>query len=194
MLATSLSVITPIACAGRHPPFDYAAEPDPRAGEFVIGASDAVKITVWKNPELSIESKVRPDGTLTMPLLGDIKVQGNTPSQVKAEVARRLVAYVKDESATVTVAVTEVNSYRFTVAGNVERPGVYGARQYVTVGEAIALAGGPNRFASPRDTVVVRLDASAQPRKIPVDYAEVRAGDRLEQNIVVLPGDTVFVP
>jgi len=182
------------SCAARNRNFDYAREPDPRKTEFVIGAADTVKITVWKNPELTTEARVRPDGTITMPLLGDMKVMGRTPTVVKAEVGQRLAQFVKDEAATVTVAVTEVNSYRFTIAGNVERPGIYAAKQYVTVTEAISLAGGPNKFSSADESIIVRHDPNGQIRKVPVNYTEIQAGDHPEANLIVLAGDTIFVP
>src|SRR3954462_11677011 len=135
-------------------PFDYSREPDPRKKEFVLGANDALKITVWKNPELSGDARVRPDGTITMPLIGDVQAAGRTPSQLKDEISRKLSAYVKDDTAAVSIAVTEVNSYRFTVSGNVEHAGVFNAKYYVTAGEAVALAGGLNKFASPHRLVI----------------------------------------
>lgn len=174
-------------------PYDYSKEPDPRKKEFVIGASDALKITVWKNPELSTDAKVRPDGTITMPLIGDIQAAGRTPGQLKQEIASKLGAYIKDESAAVSIAVTEVNSYRFTVAGNVERGGIFTSKYYVTVAEAIALAGGLNKFASPKKLVIVRMDATGT-RRIPIDYDRIASGEHPEENLVLLSGDTLFAP
>src|SRR5262249_32468983 len=105
--------------------YDYSKEPDPRTMEYMIGVPDSLKITVWKNPELSTEGRVRPDGTITMPLIGDLQAAGKTPSQLRQEISRRLSTYVRDESAVVSVAVTDVQSYHFTVAGNVEHPGLF---------------------------------------------------------------------
>src|SRR6476660_5830574 len=82
-------------------PFDYSKEPDPRKKEFVLGVNDALKITVWKNPELSGDARVRPDGTITMPLVGDIVAAGRTPNELKQEIGKKLAAYVKDETAAV---------------------------------------------------------------------------------------------
>src|SRR5438874_9813418 len=76
------------------PAYDYSQEPDPRKTEFVIGASDGVRITVWKNPELSTDATVRPDGTITMPLLGDLQAVGKTPSQLRDLVTRKLSAFI----------------------------------------------------------------------------------------------------
>jgi polysaccharide export outer membrane protein len=173
-------------------PYDYSKEPDPRKKEFVIGAADSLKITVWKNPELSTEARVRPDGTITMPLIGDIYAAGRTPGQLKEEISRRLSAYVKEDAA-VTIAVTEVNSYRFTVSGNVEHGGIFTAKYYVTVSEAVALAGGLNKFASPSKLVIVRRDAQGV-RRIPIDYDRVASGEHPEENLVLVTGDTLYAP
>jgi polysaccharide export outer membrane protein len=182
-----------LGCVATGPatPFDYSTEPDPRKSEFVVGVSDSLHITVWKNPELSTDARVRPDGTITMPLLGDLRASGRTPSQLREDIRTRMAAFVKDEGAAVSVAVTEVNSYRFTVAGNVEHGGVFTSRTYVTVAEAVAMAGGPNKFASPDRTVLVRGTGG---RRIPVDLEQVRSGLHPEQDLALLAGDTIFVP
>lgn len=182
-------------CATTHPPYDYRSEPDPRTHDFVLGPSDVLKVSVWRNPDLSAEPVVRPDGTITMPLIGDLRAAGMTPAQVRQEIERRLKAYVKDEAAIVTVAVTAINSYRFVLSGNVEKPGAYSANHYVTVSEAISLAGGPNRFASPEGTLVLRAaNPGEPPRRIPVDYPQILNGKRSEEDVVLLAGDKVYVP
>jgi polysaccharide export outer membrane protein len=89
--------------------------------------------------------------------------------------------------------VVEVNSYRFTVAGNVEHPGLFTSRYYLTVSEAIALAGGPNRYASTQEVVVVRFGARG-PERIQIDYDGILSGRSPEQDIVLLAGDAVRVP
>jgi polysaccharide export outer membrane protein len=175
------------------PTYDYSKEPDPRRLEFVVGVSDGLKITVWKNAELSTEARVRPDGTITMPLIGDIRASGKTPSQIKSDITKRLATYVKDDSAIVSVAVTEVNSYRFTVSGNVEHGGIYNSKSFVTVAEAIAMAGGLNKYASAAKVVIVRNDDKGQ-RRIPIDYNRVASGEHPEENLALIAGDTVFVP
>jgi polysaccharide export outer membrane protein len=127
------------------PPEAYIQAHDPRRHPYVIGVSDVIAIDVWKNPNLSTEAPVRPDGTITMPLLGDLRAAGKTTVALKNEISRWISGYVKNT--VVTVAVREVNSYRFSVTGNVENSGVFSERSYVTVSQAIALAGGPNRYA-----------------------------------------------
>ena len=189
-----LPIALAAACATTHGPYDYASEPDPRKGDFVLGASDVLKITVWRNPELSTDAVVRPDGTISMPLVGDLRAAGRTSVQVKEEIVTRLRAYIKDESAIVTVAVTAINSYRFVITGNVERPGAYSANHYVTISEAMALAGGPNRYADPGGMVIIRANAQGVTRRIPIDYNGVLTGMRPNENIAVHSGDMIYVP
>ncbi len=193
MTTPFLSALLIAGCATTLPPYDYSKEPDPRKGEYVIGIGDGLRITVWKNPELGADGHVRPDGTITMPLIGDLQAVSRTPSQLKADITRRLAAYVRDEGATVTVAVVEVISYRFTVSGNVAHPGMFTSKFYVTVADAVALAGGPTRFASPEKTVIIRTD-KAGTRRIPVNLTEIDSGEHPQQNLVIISGDTVLVP
>jgi polysaccharide export outer membrane protein len=174
--------------------FEYGKEPDPRSLEYVVGPADQLRINVWRDNELSLELRVRPDGTITLPLVGDIKAAGRTPSQIRDEISTQLTKYVKSETAKVTVAVLAVNSYKFSVAGNVEHPGLFTSPYFVTVLEAMAMAGGPNRFAAPDRSVIVRTYSPGSTRQIPIDYDTLKNGERPEQNIVVLSGDTIFVP
>ena len=170
---------------------DVRGEPDPRQQEYVIGPADLLRVTVWKNPELSTEARVRPDGTITMPLIGDVRAGGRTPSDLNREVTQRLADYVTVENRRVTVAVAEVNSYRFSVTGNVEHGGVFNPRNYVTVAEAIALAGGLSRFATPERLVLLRGERPQ--RRLRLDYTRIVSGDHPEENLVLLPGDTLHV-
>lgn len=168
-----------------------AAQHDPRGKPYVIGVADVVRISVWKDESLSTDAIVRPDGTITMPLVGELPAAGRTAAQLQQDVSQRITAVVKDAS--VTVSVTEVNSYRFTVAGNVEHPGLFTARYYLTVSEALALAGGPNRYASTDQVVVVR-PINGSLARIPINYDDILSGKRPDQDIVILAGDSVRVP
>ena len=120
--------------------------------------------------------------------MGDLRAAGRTPGQVREEIAQRLRAFVKDESAVVTVAVSAINSYRFTVSGNAEHTGTYASNHFLTVTEAIALAGGPNKFASPEDTVVIRSKPEGV-RRIPIDYPAILKGTHRNQDLPLLAGD-----
>jgi polysaccharide biosynthesis/export protein len=179
------------ACGSRHGEaralYADAARTDPRGRPYAIGVSDVVRVTVWKDPSLSADAAVLPDGTITLPLVGQVAAKSVTAEALQRVITERLAAFTKDP--VVTVAVVEVNSYRFTVAGNVEHPGMFNAKYFVTVSEAIALAGGPNRYADAGNVVVVRVG-----RRIPIDYDTVVSGKTPEEDIVVLPGDAVQVP
>jgi polysaccharide biosynthesis/export protein len=187
-LATALALSCGASRHGDAPAvFAEAARNDPRGRPFVIGVSDVVRVTVWKDPNLSAESSVLPDGTITLPLVGAVPAAGVTAADLRTAVAEKLATFTKDP--VVTVTVIEVNSYRFTVAGNVEHPGLFTSKSYLTVSQAIALAGGPNRYADTRNVVVVRNG-----RRISIDYDEILSGRSPEQDIVVLAGDAVQVP
>jgi polysaccharide export outer membrane protein len=181
-------------CKSTLPKYDYTQEYDPRKHEYVIGPADGLTINVWRNGDLSFQATVRPDGTITMPLIGDLQVAGKTPSQVRDEITKRMQAFVKDESAVVTVAVTEVQSYRFTVAGSVQQAGIFQSDYYVTVAEAIAMAGGPTRFADVGDVKLIRSGPDGAIREIPIDYELIKERKAPQMNLVLVSGDTVFVP
>jgi polysaccharide export outer membrane protein len=174
--------------------YDYSKEPDPRRGEYAVGPADVLRVNVWREPELSVEVRVRPDGTITMPLIGDIKAAGLSLSKIRVQIATGLAAFVKPENLQVTIALVSASSYQFTITGNVEKSGNFTPSNYVTVLEAVTMASGPNRFASPEKAFIIRDSASGHPRQIPVDIERLRTGKRLEQNIVVLPGDIIVVP
>ena len=183
------------ACGARPPDYNYSQEPNPRKSEFVIGVSDELLITVWRKPELTTTATVRPDGTVTMALIGDVVAAGKTPSQLKQEIQRRIAEFVRlDASTTITIAVTGVNSYRFTVSGEVGQPGIHTSKVYVTVAEAIALAGGFTRFAKRDDIVLMRRNQAGVVRRIPIAYSLIANGEYPEMNLVVLSGDSIFVP
>ncbi len=191
-LLTSLLLLATVGC-GRTYDYPYAKEPNPIKEEYVIGVADVLSISVWRNQELNTTIAVRPDGTITMPLVGDVKADGLTPSELKTKVTKRLAEYIKD-GATVTVSVTGVNSYYVTVSGQVSRPGVIGANHYLSVGEAVALAGGPTRFASPQDAVLLRRRKDGTTKRIPINYTAVANGSSPEMDLVLYRGDKVHVP
>lgn len=189
----SLAACSACGAAQANGRYAHASEHDPRKLPFVVGVADTLAVTVWRDAELSTEVTVRPDGTITLPLIGELRAAGKTPSQLMEEIRERVARYVKD--AIVTVAVTEVNSYRFTVSGNVGHPGVFNSRYYVTVSEAIALAGGPSRYADSDNVIIMRTDPkNGNVRRIPIDYDEILEGDAPQQDIVILAGDNIYIP
>jgi polysaccharide biosynthesis/export protein len=183
-----------VACTTPRPFYDYASEPDPRKQPFLLGPSDVLRVNVWHNPDLSGDAVVRPDGTISLALVGEVRAAGRPPEQVRDEISQRLRAFLKEEANNVTVSVSAVNSYRFVVSGNAERPGAFTANHFVTVSEAIALAGGPNRFADPEETVIIRIDPAKGRKRIPIDYVAILKGTHPEQDLPLLSGDTVYIP
>jgi polysaccharide export outer membrane protein len=186
-----------IACGGALPNYPYASEPDPRNKEVSLGVGDVVAINVWGegNAALNTEATIRPDGTITMPLVGDLHAVGQTPSALKHAIKIKLAEFVRMQGTEVTVALKTWRSYRFTVQGEVLKTGVFTNDQYVTVADALALAGGPTRFAKRDAIVLLRADPeSRETRRIPFDYDALASGKRLDMNIYVLPGDTIYVP
>jgi polysaccharide export outer membrane protein len=185
-----------VACGSSLPNYDYAKEPDPRNKELVLGVGDVIGINVWDQKELNTEATIRPDGTITMPLVGDMKAVGETPTELREKIKTSLAAFVKMGSAgnEVTVAVRSWRSYRFTIEGEVTKAGVFTADQYVTVAEALAMAGGLSRFARHDEIRVLRHDAKGNIRQIPLDFDAIASGKRPDMNIWVLPGDSIYVP
>jgi len=177
-------------CGSSKPLYDYAKEPDPRGHEFQIGPLDQLQVTVWKNRDMSADVTVRPDGIITLPLIGDVKAAGRTPSELQKDIAKRLSDYLREEELAVSVGVTAVNSYHFTVIGAVEHAGYYTSRTYVTAVEAVAIAGGPTRFAGNEITII----RGNPPRKIPIDLKRATSSEFANENIVVLRGDVIVVP
>jgi polysaccharide biosynthesis/export protein len=196
--ALALAMVVGIAIAGAGCPggianYDYAKEPDPRNKELVLGAGDVIGINVWENANLSTEATIRPDGTITMPLIGDVKAAGETPTTLKNRIKAQLANFIKLTE--VTVAVKSWKSYRFTIQGEVSRAGVLTSDQYLTVADALALAGGLTRFAKRDEIKLIRRDPkSGETRYIPLDYEALASGKRPDMNIYVLPGDTIWVP
>jgi len=194
---TSLALIALFAagCGAAFPTYDYAKEPDPRRSELVLGVGDVIGVNVWENSGLNTDATIRPDGTITMPLAGDIKAAGETPSGLRAKIKDLLANYVKLGGNEVTVAVRAWKSYRFTISGEVTRAGVFSSDQYVTVAEALAMAGGLTRFAKRDGVKLLRHGTTGTTvREIPLDYDALASGKRNDMNIYVLAGDQIFVP
>lgn len=171
--------------------YAYSKEWDPRKHEYIVGVGDTLSISVYHSPEMSGAGSVRPDGVLTLPILGDLSVAGKTPTQVREEVKKKLALFVKTDTV-VNVTVTGFASYRFIVSGNVNHPASYTATYYVTVSEAIAMAGAPTKFADDQ-ILVLRADREGHIREIPISYKAILSGRHPEQDICVTSGDSIVV-
>jgi polysaccharide export outer membrane protein len=179
----------PLCACAAAPSYNWTAE---SALGYRIGPGDQLKVVVWKHEELSTQVAVRPDGEISLPLVGDVQSTGRSAAEIAADVQQRLHRYYQDDPP-VTVQVQEVKSYKIYVVGEVNKPGEFAPSQEVTVLMSLSLAGGFTRFADADRIVIVRRDARGE-RRIPFDYsAVVRRGD-LRQNIALELGDTVVVP
>ena len=158
---------------------------------YVIGPEDMLSVNVWKEEELSGQIPVRPDGKISLPLINDIEAAGLTPMQLAENITTKLKQYVAEPRVTVTV--TQINSRRFYILGEVARPGAFPLVSNMTVLQAISAAGGFSQFASPSKIYVLRNENGKQ-TKLPFNYKKVIAGGNAEQNIELKPGDTVVVP
>lgn len=159
---------------------------------YVIGPNDVLAVDVWKVTELTRVLPVRPDGQISLPLIGDVQASGLTPHELQASLTEKLRAYF--ERPAVTVIVQQANSHHFNVMGEVQKPGAYNMTQPVTVLDALALAGGFRDFAKEKKIYVLRIRPDGSPERIPFNYREVIKGKNVAQNIQLRPDDTVIVP
>ena len=177
------------------PPVKVTVAEVPAAGlgvpnDYVIGADDTLRISVWKEPDMNATLPVRPDGKISLPLLNDIPASGLTPMDLAASITERLKKYIADPR--VTVVVVAMNSRRIFVTGEVSHPGAMTLLPNMTVLQALASAGF-TQFANPKKIYLLRTQNGKQV-KIPFNYKEVVKGDHPEQNIMLKPGDTLVVP
>jgi polysaccharide biosynthesis/export protein len=184
-------LVLALACSGcgGAPNYNWKAE---SALGYRIGPGDQLKVVVWKHEELSTQVSVRPDGAISLPLVGDVPATGRSASEIAADVQLRLHRFYQDDPP-VTVQVQDVKSYKIYVVGEVNKPGEYAPSQEVTVLMSLSLAGGFTRFADPDRIVIVRRDARGE-RRIPFDYSAVVGHGNLDENIALELGDTVIVP
>jgi len=169
----------------------FSGQPLSVAGPtYVIGADDVLLISVWKEPDLTITLPVRPDGNISMPLLNDVPAAGLSPTQLAASITEKLKKYVADPR--VTVIVTQINSQKVYVTGEVLHTGAIQLLPNMTVLQALADAGF-TQFANTKGIYVLR-DENGRQQKIPVNYKRLVKGQAIDQNIILKPGDTIVVP
>jgi polysaccharide biosynthesis/export protein len=159
---------------------------------YVIGPTDVLSINVWKEQEMSKVVPVRPDGMISLPLVGEIKAAGLTPVQLEEQITGSLKKLMSDPQ--VTVIVAEVHSQNFNIVGEVLKPGSYPLTHQLTVLDAIALAGGFHDFAKTKKIYVLRTDANGKQERLPFNYKDVIRGQNPQQNIQLQAHDTVVVP
>src|SRR5580765_5776292 len=158
---------------------------------YRLGAEDVLVVSVWKDEHLTKEVVVRPDGSFSFPLVGDVQAEDRTVEEIRADLVKRLTKYIPNPN--VSVAVMKVLSYKVYVVGRVNKPGEYLIGHYTDVLQALSLAGGLTPFAAENDIKVLRR-VRGQQQVFLFRYGDVRKGQDLEQNILLQRGDSVMVP
>jgi polysaccharide export outer membrane protein len=192
--ATKAAAVTPAASPAIATPSGAVAPPGgyPLSSDYVIGPEDMLQITIWKNDSLSRTLPVRPDGKISLPLLHDIQAAGLTPMQLRDKIATALGEFMPHPEVAVTV--NDVRSYRVSVLGEVQKPGVLQLKADTTILEALALAGGFRDFASPGKITVIRKDERGNSQKLKFNYNRAIKDSNPDDNILLKSGDVVVVP
>jgi polysaccharide export outer membrane protein len=196
MLIVGVNILTMVSCGllDSHAPHSGELGSEAyTAGDYKIGPEDVLEVNVWRNADLSKTVTVRPDGKISLPLVGDIQAMGLTAAELTKEVSERLKSF--KESPLVSVVVQQINSYNVYFLGEVVRPGRQQFKAHTTILQAIISAGGFTQFASKNKIFVLRkLPGGGSEVKINVRYDDIVSGTDTSQNFVLLPGDTVVVP
>jgi len=157
---------------------------------YILGTDDGINVHVWKEPTISGPLVIRPDGRVSLPLVGDLPAAGMTPMALASEISEQLKKFINDPSVTVTV--TAVNSRKIFFIGEVVRSGPVPLTRDMTLLQAISAAGGLTPYANKRKIYILR-GAKGNQKKIPFDYTKaLKQGN--QQGVELLPGDTVVVP
>jgi polysaccharide biosynthesis/export protein len=158
---------------------------------YVIGTDDVLSIVYWKDKDMSADAKVRPDGRIALPLINEVQASGLTPEQLQKKLTEESKKYRED--ANITVVVREINSRKAFITGEVNKPGPYPLTAPTTVMQLISMAGGLREYADAKKIMIMRSENGRQ-ISLGFNYKDVAAGKKLEQNILLQPGDTVVVP
>jgi polysaccharide export outer membrane protein len=162
----------------------------PIASDYVIGPDDVLSIVFWRDADMTQEVTVRPDGNITLPLMGDVKAVGLRPAELRDVIAKSASKFIEDPN--VTVVVKQINSRNVFITGGVTRPGPYPVSGQMTVLQLITVAGGLTEFADAKKIRILRVE-NGRTQSLNFNYNEVMDGKKLEQNIVLKPGDSVMV-
>jgi polysaccharide export outer membrane protein len=153
---------------------------------YIIGPTDVIRIEVFNNDAFTRNLVVRPDGRITLPMIGDLQAGGLTPDRLGIQIREAADQYLKNPD--ITVSVLQVNSRTYTIAGQVTRPGIFPLLKPTRIFEALNMAGAFMEFANKSKVIIARGD-----KRIPFNYNDVLNGRNLKQNIELEPGDTIIV-
>ena len=174
----------------RPPPIESSATP-----EYRLGPGDIVAVSVWKNPDLSVEVPVRPDGYISVPLVGDVLAGRRTPAEIAADTENKLTRFIRTPQ--VSIIVTELNSAEFQnrvrVVGGVAEPKSISHRDGMTVIDLVLEAGGVNEFASP-DAARLYRTVDGETRTYPVFLDAILKDGVVDTNYPLIPGDVISIP
>ncbi len=178
------------SAAAQAPPVNRAEDDPPDA--YGIGIGDVLEISVWKNPDLSVTVPVRPDGRISVPLLGDVQAAGMTPLALKQALTQGLKEYVTAPG--VSVMVKEIHSRRIFVTGEVVHPGAYDLQPNTKLMQALALAGGTTPYSRGRVVLLRNGSDGKDDERHEYRLDAIISGKKPQDNVLLLPGDTLFFP
>lgn len=191
-VSAALACALVLGCAARAPS-PPPPDPTPMSRDtYVVGVTDVLQIAVWRNPDLSVQVPVRPDGKISVPLLDDVQAEGLTPTELKEVLTRELSEFIAAPD--VTVIVAEMNSRFVSVLGATRQNTRVPLTRDLRVLEAIALVGGFGQFADRGNIRIVRRTEDGGEEEYRFDYDAYIKGRAPGTNIVLQNGDTIIVP
>jgi polysaccharide export outer membrane protein len=164
----------------------------PLPADYVIGADDVLTVFFWREKEMTGDVQVRPDGRISMPLINELDAAGLTPEELRVRITQAAEKFFQEP--TVSVVVKQINSRRVYVQGNVAKQGPQPLSGPMTVVQMLALAGGISEWADKENIAIVRVQKDGSSIRLRFNYEEVMKGRKMEQNILLKPGDTIIVP
>lgn len=188
-ISAFLAVLVVVSASASMAQVVVRSDDDP-PNAYAIGIGDVVEISVWKNPELSVTVPVRPDGRLSVPLLGDIQAAGMTPLALKDELALKFREFVTAPS--VSVVIKEINSRKVYVSGEVAAPGAFDLQPRTKLMQVMSMAGGMTAYAKGRVVVLRDTKDGKGDKRYEIDVSKIISGRRPEDNIILQPGDTLY--
>jgi polysaccharide export outer membrane protein len=190
------ALLTACATGGNTSPPPKPDATTQAVGSYLIGVDDQLQVTVWHNPDLSVSVPVRPDGMVTVPLVGDVSAGGRTTEQVSTEIQQKLGQYIRDPQVAVILTALRSHEYlsRVRVTGAVRSPISIPYRQGMTVLDAVLAAGGTTEFAAPDRTELYRRGEGGATQSYAVRLEKILQQGDLANNYPVQPGDVITVP
>ena len=171
---------------------ESATSDKPHDEKFIIGNDDILAISVWKEPDLTKSVPVRSDGKISLPLVGELQAAGKTPPQLEGDIREKLKSFITTPE--VNVVVQQVNSRKFNILGEVNRPGAYPLTANTTVMDGIATAGGFKDFAKKGSVYVLRKAPDGHESRLGFNYKAFIKGKNSNENVKLEPNDTIIVP